>query len=50
MEKKRRHMKVRPARKPCLTFLPTSKSPLGVMVCPQLPFRLPGQGRQHQSN
>lgn len=44
--RKRHYVKVRPATKPCHTCLLPSESPLGVPVWPQLPFRLPGQGRQ----
>lgn len=43
---RKRHVKVRPATKPCHTCLLPSESPLGIAVWPQLPFRLPGQGRQ----
>lgn len=46
MEKKRRYVKVRPANKPCHTCLLPSKSPLGIAVWPQLPFRVPGQAGQ----
>ena len=43
---RKRHVRIRPASRPCNTCLLPSESPLGIPVWPQLPFRVPGQTGQ----